>query len=43
MDRVGRVQIPEDFLRRLELSGNTVKLEFNDGRVTMSKPDRETR
>jgi len=42
LDRVGRVQIPEDFLHRLGLSGNTVKLEFNDDRVTMTKPDRET-
>ena len=40
LDRVGRVQIPEDFLHRLDLSGNTVKLEFNDGQVTMTKPDR---
>ena len=41
LDRVGRVQIPEDFLHRLALSGNTVKLEFNDGHVTMTKPDRQ--
>ena len=40
LDRAGRVQIPEDFLSRLALSGNTVKLEFGDGRVTMTKPDR---
>ena len=40
LDRVGRVQIPEDFLGRLQLSGNTVKLEFTDGRIEMSKPDR---
>ena len=40
LDRVGRVQLPEDFMRRLELSGNTVKLEFNDGQVTITKPDR---
>jgi len=40
LDRVGRVQLPEDYMRRLELSGNTVKLEFTDGRVTISKPER---
>ena len=40
LDRVGRVQLPEDFMRRLELTGNTVKLEFNDGHVTITKPDR---
>jgi len=40
LDRVGRVQLPEDFMRRLELTGNTVKLEFNEGQVTISKPDR---
>jgi len=42
LDRVGRVQLPEDFMRRLELTRNTVKLEFNEGRVTITKPDRET-
>jgi ABC-type methionine transport system ATPase subunit len=42
LDRVGRVQIPEDFLSRLELAGNTVKMEYRDGQVTMSKPDRDT-
>jgi len=41
LDRVGRVQLPEDFMRRLQLTGNTVKLEFTDGRVTVSKPDRQ--
>ena len=42
LDRVGRVQIPEDFLSRLGLSGNTVKMEYVDGHITMSKPERET-
>jgi len=39
LDRVGRVQIPEDYLRRLGLSGNTVKLEFNGKQVTIAKPE----
>lgn len=39
LDRAGRVQIPEEFLRKLQLDGNTVKLEMSeDGHVTLSKP-----
>jgi D-methionine transport system ATP-binding protein len=41
LDRAGRVQIPADFLSRIQLTGNTVKLEFSDGRVTLVKPERE--
>ena len=42
LDRVGRVQIPEDFLTRLNLKGNTVKIEYRDEQVTLTKPDRKT-
>ncbi len=39
MDRAGRVQIPADLLAAMELSGNKVKLELQDGKVIISRPE----
>ena len=39
LDRAGRVQIPEEFLRQLSLPGNKVKLEMVEGTLTVSRPD----
>lgn len=41
MDRAGRVQIPADLLAAMELSGNKVKLELQDGKVIISRPESE--
>jgi hypothetical protein len=38
LDRAGRVQIPEDFLKKLDLPGNRVKLALDDDTVKMSRP-----
>jgi ABC-type lipoprotein export system ATPase subunit len=38
LDRAGRVQIPEDFLRHLDLPGNRVKLTLDDDDVKLSRP-----
>lgn len=36
LDRAGRVQIPRELLDQMQVSGNKVKLEFEDGRVILS-------
>ena len=38
LDRAGRLQIPAEYLQRMGISGNKVKLEFVDGKVTISPP-----
>jgi len=38
LDRAGRVQIPEDFLKQLDLQGNRVKLTLDDESVKMTRP-----
>ncbi|MDR0858202.1 MAG: ABC transporter ATP-binding protein [Oscillospiraceae bacterium] len=39
LDRAGRVQIPEDYLKKLKLTGNTVRLALDDDRVLISAPE----
>jgi energy-coupling factor transporter ATP-binding protein EcfA2 len=39
LDRAGRVQIPEDYLKKLNLSGNTVRLALENDRVLLSAPE----
>lgn len=41
MDRAGRVQIPADLLDALELKGNKVKIEMQNGKVIISRPEQE--
>ena len=36
LDRAGRVQIPHEILDELNLEGNKVKLELQDGKVVFS-------
>ncbi|MDR1117205.1 MAG: ABC transporter ATP-binding protein [Oscillospiraceae bacterium] len=38
LDRAGRIQIPRDLLDKMELEGNRVKLEYQDGKVVISSP-----
>lgn len=38
LDRAGRLQIPRDMLDRIGVSGNKVRLEYQDGRVVLSAP-----
>lgn len=37
LDRSGRVQIPSEMLEKLELSGNRIKLEYEDGEIVLKK------
>lgn len=39
MDKAGRVQIPKDVLERLNLSGNKLKLEMQDGKIVITAPE----
>ena len=39
LDRAGRVQIPHEILDQLNLEGNKVKLELQDGKVVISRPE----
>lgn len=41
LDRAGRLQIPRDMLDRIGVSGNKVRLEYQDGRVVLSAPPSE--
>jgi len=39
LDRAGRVQLPREFLDRIGVSGNKVKLELVDGKIVVSSGD----
>ncbi|MBQ7955630.1 MAG: ABC transporter ATP-binding protein [Lachnospiraceae bacterium] len=39
MDKAGRVQIPREIIGSLELKDNKVKLELQDGKVIISRPE----
>ncbi len=39
MDKAGRVQIPKDVLERLNVSGNKLKLEMQDGKIVITAPE----
>lgn len=39
IDKAGRVQIPKEILTTLQLEGNKVKLELQDGKVIISTPN----
>ena len=41
MDKAGRVQIPKELLSELNLSGNKLKLEMQDGRIIITAPEEE--
>ena len=38
LDRVGRLQIPQELLTKAGISGNKVRLDFENGRITLGKP-----
>lgn len=38
VDRNGRVQLQQELLEKLQLDGNFVKVEWEDGRIIISKP-----
>lgn len=38
LDRVGRLQIPQELLQKAGISGNKVRLDYHDGRITLGKP-----
>lgn len=40
MDKAGRVQIPKELLHELDLTGNKVKLEMQDGRIVITAPEK---
>ena len=39
VDRAGRVQIPSELLKELQLSDNKVSIGLHDGKIIISKPD----
>ena len=39
LDRAGRLQIPRDMLDKLEVSGNRLKVEVQDGRIILERPE----
>ena len=39
LDRAGRLQIPRDMLDKLEISGNRLKVEIQDGRIILERPE----
>jgi bifunctional DNA-binding transcriptional regulator/antitoxin component of YhaV-PrlF toxin-antitoxin module len=40
LDRAGRLQIPRELLDQLGIEDNKVKLEYNDGKIIIQKPER---
>lgn len=38
LDRAGRLQIPHDMLKQLNVEGNKVRMEMKDGRIIIEKP-----
>ena len=38
LDRAGRIQIPAELLKEMEMDGNKVKLELVDGKIVIEKP-----
>lgn len=38
LDRAGRLQLPSEMLKKLELSGNKIKVEYEDGKIIISPP-----
>ncbi|MCL2352644.1 MAG: ABC transporter ATP-binding protein [Firmicutes bacterium] len=36
LDRAGRVQVPREYLEKMGVGGNRIKMEFADGKVVMS-------
>ncbi len=38
LDRAGRLQIPPELLQKAGIEGNKVRLDFEDGRITLGKP-----
>jgi len=38
LDRAGRIQVPREYLDRIGVGGNKIKLELKDGHITMSAP-----
>lgn len=41
LDRAGRVQIPREMLESLGISGNKLQLEYQNGRIVLSVPEKK--
>ncbi|MDO4739742.1 MAG: ATP-binding cassette domain-containing protein [Eubacteriales bacterium] len=41
LDRAGRLQIPPELLQKAGITGNKVRLDYADGRITLGKPGTE--
>lgn len=41
LDRVGRLQLPADYLKNLELSGNKVLVTYQDGKIILTNPEQK--
>ena len=40
LDRAGRLQIPSEMLKKMELSTNKVKVEYEEGKIIISPPEK---
>jgi len=41
LDRAGRIQLPREYLERLGINGNKVRLELTDGKIIVSPSDED--
>jgi len=41
LDRAGRVQLPKEYLEKLGVQGNKVRLEYQDGKIIIDAPKDE--
>jgi ABC-type lipoprotein export system ATPase subunit len=39
LDRAGRLQIPRELLAQMQLQGNRVRIEYQDGKIIIENPD----
>ena len=39
LDRVGRLQLPQEMIQGLKLGDNKVRVAFQDGKIVISGPD----
>ncbi len=38
LDKAGRVQLPKELLEQMQITGNKVRLEYEDGRIIITRP-----
>lgn len=41
LDRAGRIQIPHDMLQQMQLQGNKVRMEYQNGKIVIENPEQD--